>query len=99
MRAADPEAMNALRRQQRAASGGADAANGRHWYWTNPEARRRKLARMAAARAMRRGRIVRPLFCTDCNQEAELEMHHDDYAQPLQIRWLCKPCHRKRHRP
>lgn len=27
-----------------------------------------------------------------------VEAHHEDYAQPLLVRWLCPPCHRAHHR-
>lgn len=26
------------------------------------------------------------------------QRHHHDYSRPLDIRWLCDPCHRAEHR-
>jgi hypothetical protein len=28
-----------------------------------------------------------------CGLKKQLERHHPDYALPLLIVWLCKPCH------
>ena len=28
----------------------------------------------------------------------ETQAHHDDYLKPLEIRWLCRPCHADEHR-
>ena len=27
-----------------------------------------------------------------------LHGHHEDYSQPLEVVWLCAPCHGLRHR-
>lgn len=42
---------------------------------------------------LRAGRIERPMVCQRCRQVASVEAHHEDYAEPLAIDWLCKPCH------
>lgn len=43
----------------------------------------------------RRGKLA-PGPCERCGDPAE--KHHDDYSQPLQVRWLCRPCHLELHR-
>lgn len=34
--------------------------------------------------------------CERCG-EVKVQAHHDDYAKPLDVRWLCKPCHEDEH--
>lgn len=61
-----------------------------------PEAQREKVnARKAANMAQRRGRIIKQR-CERCGA-AQAEKHHDDYTQPLKVRWLCLACHRLEH--
>ena len=45
----------------------------------------------------RRGKI-KPQPCEDCGSEFA-EKHHDDYAQPLKVRWKCRDCHVAHHAP
>ena len=53
-------------------------------------------ARAQAQRALKQGVITkRP--CNRCGSVDRLEMHHADYAKPLEIEWLCDPCHSKEH--
>jgi hypothetical protein len=34
--------------------------------------------------------------CRHCG-DAKAERHHPDYARPLYVIWLCRPCHLKLH--
>lgn len=40
---------------------------------------------------------MRPQHCTQCKKIKEVIAHHDDYAKPLDVRWLCRPCHQCWH--
>lgn len=44
------------------------------------------------------GNIVRPEFCSECKRLCKPEAHHEDYSRPLDVVWLCRACHAKRHR-
>ena len=56
--------------------------------------------------AVRRGQLVRPENCETCGQKpprnrlgrSSIQGHHDDYSKPLEVRWLCQPCHNRHHR-
>ena len=54
-------------------------------------------AQRAFHAAIRRGEIVRPDACSACGRACVPHGHHDDYALPLVVRWLCGPCHRAYH--
>ena len=42
------------------------------------------------------GHLVRPNACAECGAAGRrLEAAHFDYNDPLRIRWLCIPCHRR----
>lgn len=44
--------------------------------------------------AVRTGRLVRPSSCSECGSECKPDAHHEDYAKPLDVRWLCRSCHK-----
>jgi hypothetical protein len=52
-------------------------------------------ARRKAAYAIHRGKLLRGP-CEMCGKP-DAHAHHDDYTKPLEVRWLCKPCHNKYH--
>lgn len=53
-------------------------------------------ARRVAYNALRRGDLQQQP-CQKCGT-AKSEMHHPDHAQPLQVEWLCRPCHAVKRR-
>lgn len=59
----------------------------------NPE---RTAAYRAVNRAVASGRLTKPDRC-GCGRNARVAAHHDDYARPLDVIWLCGACHKARH--
>lgn len=56
-------------------------------------------------KAVARGDLVRPDACEACGSggqmrdgRSRIQAHHDDYNHPLNVRWLCQPCHHEWHR-
>lgn len=57
-------------------------------------------------KAIERGELVRPDRCETCGKTPRrgrdgrslIQGHHDDYNKPLDVRWLCQPCHHEWHR-
>jgi len=60
------------------------------------EDKRRQVAHSAVARAIRNGSLVR-VPCVRCGEQKSLA-HHEDYEKPLDVMWLCQPCHKQRHK-
>lgn len=55
-------------------------------------------AHVITRNALRDGKIFREDICSVCGSDYKVEGHHDDYTKPLELRWLCEPCHKKWHR-
>lgn len=66
----------------------------REWNARNPEKRR---AYNRVQDAMRAGKLKREP-CGRCGG-GKTEAHHHDYSKPLDVTWLCKPCHVAKHYP
>lgn len=57
--------------------------------------RLRENARSYANVYQKRGKLL-PHPCESCHAPIA-EKHHDDYAKPLDVRWLCRRCHLSEH--
>ena len=55
-------------------------------------------ARDALNNAVRLKKVIKPSKCEACEATVRLHGHHDDYSKPLDVRWLCTPCHVELHR-
>lgn len=65
------------------------------WNRANPEKRR---AHSALWTAIQSGTVQRKDRCDNCGADGRIEAHHDDYAKPLDVRWLCGVCHEQADR-
>jgi predicted XRE-type DNA-binding protein len=55
-------------------------------------------ARRAVQYAVQTGKLVR-LPCQKCATTVDVHAHHEDYAKPLEVSWLCRGCHTLEHLP
>lgn len=46
---------------------------------------------------VRDGKMTKPDACEKCGEDKPLHGHHEDYAKPLEVNWLCSQCHAERH--
>jgi hypothetical protein len=58
----------------------------------------RYAAHVITGNAIRDGKLIRASNCSVCGSTEKIEGHHDDYTKPLEVRWLCKKCHKEWHR-
>lgn len=71
---------------------------GAHWPYSSKRLHddARRLAASAVGGAIKLGRLVQQP-CEKC-ADPDSEAHHDDYDKPLEVRWLCRSCHRTHHK-
>lgn len=67
------------------------------WRERKEAARKPHRARGAVLKAVKHGTLVRPARCSRCGYACKPVAHHDDYARPLDVTWLCGSCHIARH--
>lgn len=63
--------------------------------WRDEDGRRSK-AHLKVGRALKNGALQRQPCCR-C-QNPKVVAHHEDYDFPLDVVWLCQPCHKQRHK-
>ena len=49
-------------------------------------------------RSLKAGRLIKPRFCSMCEENKYIQAHHECYLKPLEIIWLCSSCHIKIHK-
>ena len=57
----------------------------------------KRAAHIIVGNAIRDGKLM-ALPCENCFSTHDIHGHHDDYAKPLEVTWLCNSCHNKWHR-
>jgi hypothetical protein len=92
----DPRVLERHKAYQQTEPGKAAQRKGReNWLLANEE---KRAAHIILGNAVKAGRIAKPAECEKCGDSPNrLHGHHDDYAFPLDVRWLCAACHRAWH--
>lgn len=92
----DPKVKARHKRYQATAAGKASlSASRKKWMASNPE---KRAAHVLLNNSLRSGRVVKPDKCSSCGSGGRMEGHHEDYARPLDVLWLCRQCHVIKHR-
>lgn len=47
--------------------------------------------------AKKYGKVIPNEMCENCGMSEDVTAHHEDYTKPLDVIWLCRACHGKRH--
>lgn len=95
----DPRVLKRHKAYQKTEAGKEAALRARKkWINQKPEAR---AAHIILGNAVRDGRIEKPKECSECGgfpKRRNLHAHHEDYAFPLSVIWLCAQCHHEKHK-
>ena len=57
-----------------------------------------RAANIMVGNAIRDKKLIRPDNCSNCGILCVPDGHHDDYAYPLSVTWLCRQCHNDWHK-
>lgn len=92
-RANDPKRVHARKEYAQTERGKSVRTEGsKAWVQRNPE---RRHAQIVVGNSLRDGKLVRGVC--QCG-EIKVQAHHDDYSKPLEVRWMCMPCHAAHHK-
>ena len=89
------DAQRAYARKRYATNPGRKQAAQRRWLEKNRE---KHAAHHAVYWLLQTGWLVKPATCERCGADEKLDGSHDDYAKPLDVEWLCRPCHKAKDR-
>ena len=91
----DPRVRERLNRYQKTEHGRAVANRAKKkWSDENPV---KRAAHVILNNAVRDGKVIKPEECGNCGATGLIDGHHHDYSKPLDVTWLCKPCHAAEH--
>lgn len=65
--------------------------------YTDEERNIRSASYSAVHYEAKRNPAFKPDCCQDCGRDQSVQAHHEDYHKPLDVLWLCQPCHLRRH--
>ena len=91
----DPKRMK-MRRDYQKTEAGKIAHNRATKKWSEANTVKRA-AHILIGNAVRDGRITKKP-CEKCGITSPVHAHHDDYAKPMEVRWLCDTDHNEWHR-
>lgn len=95
-RANNPDRVEARAEYQKTDScRAAKERSGKKWIENNAI---KKAASIIVCNAVRDKRLIKSYKCSKCGSSGRIHGHHDDYAFPLVVRWLCSKCHAKWHK-
>ena len=80
-------------RSWREANPDASVAQTQRYKMRNPG---KESAHREVEKALTSGVLVKPKYCEWCERNRKLDATHGDYTKPLDVTWLCRPCHAKR---
>ena len=67
------------------------------WYAEDKEHALKRRTREATARRIKVGLLIKQP-CEVCGTNQNIQAHHDDYNEPMKIRWLCSWHHAEHHK-
>jgi hypothetical protein len=70
-----------------------------HYHYKKQQMERypkRVKARKMVYEALKSGNLEKEP-CEECGSEDDVQAHHEDYDEPLEVKWYCRVCHREIH--